>query len=78
MKRPRLNPIVSPPRKTKITPIKQWQSTMHAPLGEGQGGAAVKETPVKPAVKRQWQKHRNLTAYLCLGRQQSAWSAAGL
>ena len=33
MKCPRLDPIGSHPRKTKITPIKQWSSTAHAPPG---------------------------------------------
>ena len=28
-------------------------------------------------MTRQWQKHRNLTACLCLGRQEDAWSLAG-
>ena len=44
--------------------------------GGGQGGAAMKETAVERSTTLQWQKHCNLTAYLCLGRQRSVWSAA--
>ncbi len=48
-----LNPIGSHPRKTKMTPIKQWPSTSHAPSGGEQGGTAV-ETSVKTSATRQW------------------------
>jgi len=30
------------PRKTKRTPVKQWQSTAHAPLGGEQGDPTVR------------------------------------
>jgi hypothetical protein len=35
------------------------------------------ETSVETSTTLQWQKHRNLTACLCLGRQRSVWSAGG-
>ncbi len=72
MKRHRLNPIVSSPRKTKRTPGKQWPSTPRSPPVESKVGQRWKASATLQGLT-----HCNLTACLCLGRQEDAWSAAG-
>ena len=75
MKRPRLNPMGSHPRKR--TPVKQWLATTRSPSVESKVAHQRKKQLWKALVTLQGLTHRNLNACLCPGRQQSAWSAAG-
>jgi len=47
-----------------------------SPSVEGKAGQRWKHR-WKASMTRQCLKHRNLTACLCLGRQEDAWSLAG-